>query len=172
MTIEESVIKKAAEKASAELSAEYWDGSYPVDPFIIAQALDIQVHRIELPANTAGGIWSKKDYPPVIFINRDDHPNRQRFTCAHELGHYYLRQGDDEFEFTDFRNNLSSEGSNEVEVFANNFAASLLMPKDEVTRQHAEGRSIIALAKYFGVSPEAVGYRLENLGIGRTLSTQ
>lgn len=157
-------IKTAAQEAAQEIFDLYWkDKEFPVDPIQIARDLGIQIDFISLSANTAGGIWSKKNYPPVMFINSTDHINRQRFTCAHELGHYYLRQGDDQFEYTDYRDNLSSEGTDPIEVFSNNFAASLLMPQSEILRLKNENKSEIYMAKHFCVSPEAIHYRLKNL---------
>jgi Zn-dependent peptidase ImmA (M78 family) len=83
---------------------------------------------------------------------------------AHEIGHYVKRSaGPEDYEYVDRRDTLSSRGSDPDEVYANAFAANLLMPKDEVER--FKSRTPLELAHYFGVSPEAMSYRLANLGI-------
>ncbi len=160
-------IRILAQKAADEILEISWkDQRFPVDPFVIARALDIRVKKIDVDSNVAGGIWAKKGYPPVVFLNSKDHPNRQRFTCAHELGHFYLRQGDDEFEFMDYRDSVSATGTDPVEVFANNFAACLLMPEEKVMELAKQGFTTIRMADFFGVSHEAMGWRLENLKLG------
>jgi Zn-dependent peptidase ImmA (M78 family) len=49
------------------------------------------------------------------------------------------------------------------EIFANKFAAALLMPKEEVERLEHDGLSPALLALKFGVSEEAMNFRLDNL---------
>ena len=61
----------------------------------------------------------------AILVNSQHHPNRQRFTIAHELGHLLLHgyrtpHADTQFRFRDAR---SSEGSVLEEIQANQFAA-------------------------------------------------
>src|SRR5262249_13052228 len=101
-------------------------------------------------------------------------PNRQRFTCAHELGHYVKRSaaGDDAWEYVEHRNLLASQGTNSEEIYANQFAASLLMPEEAVRKLHDELKAQrgtppppAALAFEFGVSADAMQYRLVNLGL-------
>lgn len=36
---------------------------------------------------------------PVIYINKYNHPNNQKFTLAHELGHYVLNHRDQDMQF-------------------------------------------------------------------------
>ena len=50
------------------------------------------------------------------------------------------------------------------EVSANRFAAELLMPKEMVEEFLDQGLSAWEMARRFGVSDEAMGYRLHNLG--------
>jgi Zn-dependent peptidase ImmA (M78 family) len=104
---------------------------------------------------------------PAIYVNAGDHEHRQRFSCAHELGHYFLRaaaEADDSFGYIDRRSELASRGTNKAEIYANQFAAELLMPRSGVTRL-ATQMSDASLAGTFGVSVDALRYRLENLGL-------
>ena len=53
-----------------------------------------------------------------------------------------------------------------VEDEANNFAAELLMPKDEFIKQIRGGNATIeGLAKYFGVSTLIIRYRAKSLDL-------
>jgi Zn-dependent peptidase ImmA (M78 family) len=103
---------------------------------------------------------------PEIYLNSRDSRNRQRFTCGHELGHYVARSatGDDSWEYVEHRALLASQGTNPEEIFANQFAANLLMPTDAVKELHAK-YGPAALAHEFGVSADAMHYRLANLGL-------
>jgi Zn-dependent peptidase ImmA (M78 family) len=95
-----------------------------------------------------------------ISVSKSDHYFRQRFTMAHELGHYILhrhRMVNNVIEDTAmYRSNLSDA----LEREANQFAASLLMPLEQVKRDHAEINDMNALAKKWQVSPAAMRIRL------------
>jgi Zn-dependent peptidase ImmA (M78 family) len=77
-----------------------------------------------------------------------------------------LRRADEEYEYVEHRGPLSSAGTEPEEIYANNFAASLLMPEAEVRRLFKEGLQLYQMAQTFDVSQEAVAYRLRNLGLG------
>lgn len=73
------------------------------------------------------------------------------------------------------RDDLSSLATDSQEIEANNFAANLLMPRKlvlDAVRQilsddeHVEAETAIRmLSQRFGVSSEAMQYRLVNLGV-------
>jgi len=117
----------------------------------------------------------------AILVNSEHHPNRQRFTIAHELGHLLLHgyrtpHADRQFRLRDAR---SSEGSVLEEIQANQFAAELLMPRamimkavDRNSFQHAPADRfeekqfealVTKLAKEFRVSRQAMTLRLSSL---------
>jgi Zn-dependent peptidase ImmA (M78 family) len=106
---------------------------------------------------------------PAILLNAKDHPNRQRFTCAHELGHFVSRENAPEaYEYVDLRDTIfSSAETNPEEVFANLFAANLLMPLSELRRLQKEKASPTEMALHFDVSQDAMHFRLENLQRGK-----
>ena len=76
-----------------------------------------------------------KEGTPIIGVNALHHPNRQRFTVAHECGHLILHKAqitkevhvDKDFPML-MRDSVSAAGVNEMEIEANVFAAELLMP--------------------------------------------
>lgn len=65
--------------------------------------------------------------------------------------------------YVDKRDAHSSSGTQAEEVYANQFAAALLMPQDRVRSEHQQGGTAASLALMFGVSAEAMGFRLRNL---------
>lgn len=81
---------------------------------------------------------------------------RDRFTVAHELGHYVLHS-----RFGKNRIRVAREGSGRTEWEANWFAAAFLMPEKLFRQKIAEGASEGALAAFFQVSPAAVQVRRE-----------
>ncbi|MBT0974157.1 ImmA/IrrE family metallo-endopeptidase, partial [Salmonella enterica subsp. enterica serovar 1,4,[5],12:i:-] len=95
-----------------------------------------------LDDDVSGALLKEPEQDPVIILNRNDSNVRKRFTCAHELGHYVKRTENGqplEYEFVDYRGKLASQGVDSEEIFANNFAACLLMPEKEVRRLNNAG---------------------------------
>jgi Zn-dependent peptidase ImmA (M78 family) len=139
----------------------------PVDPFYIAKALGIDVYGEALDPEVSGLLRKRsQEDDPEIVLNVDDHRNRQRFTCAHELGHFSMRSQTGSFEkwnYVDRRDVLAGAGTDPDEIYANRFAAALLMPQRAVKKLW-DGE-VAPLAYKFGVSPEAMSNRLRNLGL-------
>lgn len=133
----------------------------------IARRLGIDVRQAQLSQDVSGALVKKMGQDPTLLLNARDHPNRQRFTAAHELGHFVSREdAPDEYEYVDLRDTVfSPSGTDPVEVFANQFAANLLMPETEIRRLTEEGYSPTQMALYFEVSQDAMGYRIKNLNL-------
>lgn len=146
----------------------FWHGrGFPVDPAKIASEMGLDVFITDLSGKVSGALIKQKDQDPAIFLNGDDNKVRQRFSCGHELGHYIARQADqdDEYEYVDLRGEVAGNGTHPDEIFANQFSAELLMPCDEVIKLHTTGNPSYIIAHYFGVSDDAMNYRLKNLGL-------
>ena len=157
-----------AERDAGRLLESWWeapekDEPLPVDPMVLARRLGIRVQVVPLPPDESGNIFMPPDSTPVISLNRGDALSRQRFTCAHEIGHYVRRGGSQlaSRSFTDYRATLAGLGVNAEEIYANQFAAALLMPAHLVARWQGEDPS--GLARRFGTSPQAMQLRLRNL---------
>lgn len=139
----------------------------PVDPVAVARRFGINVYSSDL-RNDVAGILSKLGHDEGVdmFLNRNHGPTRQRFTAAHELGHYFHNAtGPDHDSFYFERADLARCGTDQDEIYANGFAACLLMPRPEVRDLVAEGYGIVELANAFHVSPDAMNYRLRNLSL-------
>jgi Zn-dependent peptidase ImmA (M78 family)/DNA-binding XRE family transcriptional regulator len=113
------------------------------------------------------GLVVELDGGAAIGVNDGQAWVRQRFTIAHELGHYLL--GHHERFHIDLGRG-DSDGTPPgydwiSERAANDFAAELLMPA-RLLHQFDDGeRSAGDLAGLFDVSALAMGYRLANLGL-------
>ena len=147
--------------SAQEVLDEYWDGSLPVNPISIAQALGIAVYKN--PNLTMSGMLAERKGGPAIIYNSNEATTRQRFTIAHEIGHYALGHG---LSFRDGTNEFNLHNYEVPEVEANRFAAELLMPGDVVERYALKRRQTLAsLAKLFDVSRVAMKIRLQTLGL-------
>ena len=111
----------------------------------------------------------------MIGVNASHHPNRQRFTIGHEIGHFVLHQYDqvhvDKFVLK-LRNDDSSTGEKAEEIEANGFAAELLIPWNFIeqdlfrfaVKSLLDDRGMAQLAKLYQVSVQAMTNRLVTLG--------
>jgi Zn-dependent peptidase ImmA (M78 family) len=167
-----------AENGAQEILISSWRRdetsiTLPVDPFEIAKNLGIKAYTANLDPGVSGMLIKLAGEDPEIYVEASDSPNRRRFTCAHEIGHYVKRSatGDKEWEYVEHRDLLTSQGSNPEEIYANQFAASLLMPREQVQQRIKEPANLAAetalLAAQFGVSEDAMRYRLINLDLLR-----
>ena len=151
-------------RKDAERVLDTWGRRFPVDPVRIARGLGINVVDVPLGGDVAGALVKEAGTDPLIMLNETDNANRKRFTTAHELGHF-VRHTDEEYEYIDRRDTLSSLGQDPEEIYANAFAANLLMPEKDVKRLHGDDVTDYEMALRFGVSREAMRFRLVNLGL-------
>jgi len=158
-----------------ELLARLGIQSNPTPVEKIAKALGAQVRFSPFDEELSGMVYVK-DGVPIIGVNSLHHPNRQRFTIAHELGHLELHREmitsnihvDKNFPAL-MRDTKSATGTEQIEIQANQFAAELLMPRDLIDKAMAgkqfdidDDGPIEELAKKFKVSKQALEYRIRN----------
>lgn len=161
-----------AEAAAASALEPFcgFDGTVltPIDPVVIARQLGINVFSKPMPPNVSGYIVKRPHTAPDIFLNSEHSPVRQRFTCAHELGHYFaiLSRGEDAPDSYAFRRDgLAACGTDSEEIYANRFAANLLMPDSVVRDLVRRGYDVIEMARDMHVSVEALNLRIRNLNL-------
>lgn len=156
----------------------------PVDVFAIVRALEIDIDffnpRTANLAQLSGYIESiSSGYS--IGINAADHPVRQRFTVAHELGHYIYHRPLIGEGVDDNRVYRSTEGGiyhnvnigRIQETQANQFAANLLMPSHLINELKHEGvLAPDALAEKLFVSKPAMRIRLGLSSTGYVLEPE
>ncbi len=166
--------RRAQMRAKAILTKHGID-ELPVDAARLAKLEGVEVDFADFGEDVSG-VLIKEGGRAVIGVNGRDATTRQRFTIAHELGHYLLHEGRDLFVDKDFvvhfRDQNSSTGHDPVEIEANQFAAELVMPSDKVrqffVKHHFDIDDEAALRKLagkFGVSPTAMAVRLSTLGL-------
>lgn len=99
----------------------------------------------------------------TIFIPHHTSARRDRFTKAHELGHYFLHYL---YPKTVGEAKFGRGGRDRAETEANVFASALLMPSDHFKRAHVElNGDIWELSARFDVSPRAAEVRAEVLNL-------
>lgn len=147
-----------------------------IDPEMIANHFKLKVEYEPFQGDISGCLLRDKEGGAIIGINSTHHKNRQRFTIAHELGHYLLHKGeptfiDRKFERINFRLGSTVNSANIEEIEANQFAAELLMPhefliKDIATIDDLEKGNLISdLSQRYQVSEQALTIRLTSLSI-------
>ena len=154
----DSIRKQAKEEG-------YVDGyKLDVEKFIKDKYRNIKILKVVLASDVSGKLEYKDGYW-MMSVNKLHPDVRQRYTLGHELGHY-LNHRDSVKSFEDtvfFRNNQKSS----MEYMADQFAARLLMPENDVNELVSRGvKTVKEMASKFGVSLEAMKYRLEQLGYG------
>lgn len=147
-----------------------------VEAIVKAEGLDVKEEDLE---DEVSGLLVSKDGHHVIVINSNHYLNRQRFTIAHEFGHYLMHRNISSIFFDEalvfFRDKEAAEGTKIQEIEANAFAAELLMPESllrEIVRENPvdafddrEESLLLKTAKDFQVSVQALTIRLTRLGL-------
>lgn len=136
----------------------------PVDVHMVRKGLHLYIRRKALPGKECGFLLQTPQRHYIVL--NEKHPlERQTFTTAHEIGEFLLKR---HLEKTGGKTPVGSL----KEQFCNRFATNLLMPADKVRIAAAAifhhkktNDRTIALAHQFGVSIQAMNYRLCELEI-------
>lgn len=168
--------KNRIEQKASDLLESYNLMNTPVKVKKLIKALNIKLDKVDLGDEISGVLVVEKKKAKIGY--NGDCPTRNRFTLAHELGHYILHVNNDNELFVDnvkvmFRKQAATRIEKMQEIEANTFAASLLMPQKLIAEKFKELKNdlffvtdeeiIEALAKDFNVSTTAMTYRLINL---------
>ena len=170
--------RQSVEDRASKLLAKLGIQEIPVPVERIAKSLGARVRFSPFDDELSGFVFIKNGVP-IIGVNSLHHPNRQRFTIAHEIAHLQLHPDyitsevhvDKQFAESVLKRDTSSATGNErLEVEANQFAAALLMPANilnellEASPIDIEDESSIEeWANEFVVSKAALQYRIRNL---------
>jgi len=148
--------------AAKEFLDKYWDRNIPVDVRALAERAGVRVCE-KRDLDGAIGMFSLIDNNPTINYSPGQPRVRERFTIAHELGHYVLGHGNS---FRDHPSSFFSDVPDYRERQANAFAAETLMPEVAVKYLIMERNinDINVMSAMLDVSQAAMGYRLRNLG--------
>jgi Zn-dependent peptidase ImmA (M78 family) len=112
----------------------------------------------------------------IIALNGSNDKEKQRFSIAHEIGHYFLHPGENlvvDREFVvNFRDSKSSIGKHIQEIEANRFASNLLIPehfliddlRSYLMEETIDNNKISReLSKKYIVSPQTMNIRINSL---------
>lgn len=130
-----------------------------VDPATAARSLGLRVILVSRRPSFDGQLLRER---MIIEVNATKPATRQRFTTAHEIGHYQLNHSPVTCA-TDDRSINDPMPVNERQ--ANAFGSELLMPESWVRDFWRQLKNIQAMATTFHVSDQAMFYRLEDLNL-------
>ena len=168
--------RRAILRRAREVLEENQVKAPPVPVERIARKLSAQLRFSPLD-NELSGMVFVKDGTPIIGVNALHHPNRQRFTIAHECGHLVFHRDritrevhvDKTFPML-MRDAVSAASVDAMEIEANLFAAELLMPAFLLSEDLGDASfdidddaTVSALARRFRVSLPAMQFRLGSL---------
>lgn len=142
---------------------DFLDGKGNIKLEKVAEYENIEVRYEDLPS-AESGYFKAQDGKCVIGINKKHNVRRQRFTFAHELGHFYLHRGSQSNVVYEDEVFFRIENSSSIEFAANEFAARLLIPEERLTEMINKGMTDLKeLADFFDVSMPAMKYRVLSL---------
>ena len=135
---------------------EFWaDGRLPVDPIEIARSMGLSVFTSQLGDDTWGMIIGS-DNGADIYLDKDQATTRMHF--VDRAAALTPNKG-----YIDKRS--SAGAGTPAEIYANEFAASLLAPEGDLRRMVMRGADNIEIASIFGVSLASIEYRRRLLGV-------
>ncbi|HQU67736.1 MAG TPA: ImmA/IrrE family metallo-endopeptidase [Albidovulum sp.] len=141
----------------------------------LAGKLGLLVEFVDLPPDLSGRLV--RDYSAgtksgfKIEVNKYQTYTRQRYTIAHEMGHFVMdgvamNRADEHAEMSMRREPFTGQEYEARERRADRFAAECLMPKTAVSECMTGFRGRACdLARVFGVSESAMRWRLRELGL-------
>lgn len=150
--------------------AKRYQGTIPVDVFGLASELGLGPRPDStLAADTSGAIKLLPNGEWQIIYNEHHSPLRQRFTVAHEIGHFIyhrnrLEKGGGTSDTLAYRRDDKVNDNPYItwlqEYQANQFASNLLIPQNHLQDAIARGLDEEALANLFKVSRAAIRIKL------------
>ncbi len=147
---------------AAQKVREFWKlGEDPI-PNVVELLEEKGLKVCEIKANDAfSGMAAKTGsghYVMVLNTHKEIETVRKRFTALHELGHIIL----------DFASEVEE---NQKEKFCHYFAGAMLFPKSRIEKELGGFRrnihfgELLAIKEQYGISMQALLYRLRQLGI-------
>lgn len=148
------------EEKHANLVLKRYFQSPPVDVFGLVKKYATLFFR-SIPIEGVDGVSLDIKVPgrePVVILNSDMSPKRQRFTLAHELGHIIIpwhvgdviadRIFDGEYTYQNPFDHMIMEGE------ANRFAAELLMPEGWIQLEYQKHSTLAELHKELSIKAD------------------
>jgi len=141
------------------------DGPIPDLRRLLAREVGLRIYGLPIKPNKYSAIYlySGQIGGCIAFNSKQPVP-RSRFTLAHEYGHFLTSRS----KINLYRNSELPK----IERIADRFAVHFLMPTSGIIRRFKDIQNqkrkftpydLVVMAHYFGVSAEALSYRLEDL---------
>lgn len=165
---------KMARQAAEALLKEEELLSLPVDPFAIAASRDIMVEgKPETVDGVSGMLLRHGNDFGIVYATHIRSEGFQRFSVAHELGHYFLPGHVDQVIQNGIHVSRGGFVTNDpYELEADHFAAGLLMPEQpfrkEIDRREPGFSAIEAIADLCVASKTAAAIRYAEVGDAAT----
>lgn len=162
-----AVVPRTARWDYAKRNADQLTASYtspPIPVLEIAESNGVDVIFADFGAHN-GKVAGFCDFKNArLYVNKDDRPERQFFTIAHEFGHWVLHR--DLFlahpeQYPVLPRFQSVDSHSPMEQEANYFAANLLVPA--ALLKPVLNAPIATLASIFRVSRTMMEYRVKNV---------
>lgn len=164
--LKKSQISKMAEDIALQLGYQYGGNIEEIVKKLGGEILYQDIFDLDSSDSGSIVINNRNDFKITLALHTTK--ERDRFTIAHELGHYFLH-----YLFYNFRNQTNSDnkkfkaaryGSGKTETEAHWFAASFLMPEKSFKEEFYKlNGNLVELAEKFGVSLSACQIRAESL---------
>lgn len=169
--LEKAVLDKYrfdAEGLAIEFSKTYFSSrerQFPINPFQVLSDLKIPFVFRNLDKLEGAFFPDDGDGVPLVAFNSKRPIQRIRYTAAHELCHFLKDSDSGKIPW------CLTNSKNKIEIYADKFASSFLMPADKLKEkitEHYHGQaisydSVLKIAEFFGVSFEACLYRIGTL---------
>ena len=166
-----------AKQAAQDVLKKFSNDGSSINAFEVAKSEGISIKYFKPKEGDriadASGLLDTASKPITIYLNITESPERQNFTLAHELGHYFLKH-DSNHHGIYWRGQQHAVGlKTDAEKEADCFAAELLMPKSLIEqykkKYYFDDMDYYALADLLGVSNEAMKNRLKDIRNGRVV---
>ena len=164
MSLDPYIDQKDIENKALRVLEDYKIEKPVVDVAKIAKALGIEIKEINMPKGyeEVAGFYDKQN--KIIYVEKNDPPQRKLFSIAHELGHVFLGH---QHATVLYRITREDQKYPKEESEANSFAAHLLMP-DHMIHYYMDRYALTKsdyqkLANIFGVPVSSMKYTLERL---------
>lgn len=144
----------------------------------ILNKVGFKIYSLEMDETLSGRIGIANEFKEILGskkilqINSKDNRGHQRFTMAHELGHYIFDY-DGHNRYANAYSLAEDDVNSPGEIRVNRFAAALLMPKNIFIDKYSARKTLgldevsicKSLAEEFEVSETAVSKRIVELGL-------
>lgn len=152
-------------KSVFKIVQNYQSKAPPIDLEALCNDLGIELIYQNLGDDCSGSIEKSLDGESsyTIKIHAGDQEARQRFTIAHEIGHFLFHRHKIGDGIVDNRLYRSSETGTEDESQANSFAVSLLMPIGFIIERYNQGYSSDEIAGMLKVSKQSMAIKIRDM---------